>query len=232
MPRLPLLVLFLVPTAFSGLLGAAEEPRTEEKGTFLGVLVRPNTDARNESNPVVGPARPQGVCITHVVPDSPAARAHLRRNDVLLQYDGEVIRDGDHLAHLIRNDRPDRKVKLRLLRESREQTAEVTLTLGPPLTIAPGVRKSGGSSDEPAGVAKPGDRTPAAVCVVVTPLEEGKVRVTIESSATGKVQTITCTRTTDIDHVVEGLSERERNLVRIALQRLRTTIQATPPTKR
>jgi hypothetical protein len=219
---LSLLLLAASPTV----LPAAEEVRPGDKGTFLGVLVRPNTDARAVPAPAP-PAPARGVCITHVLPDSPAARADLRRNDVLLQYDDQVIRDGEHLAQLIRNDRPDRKVKLRLVRESREQTVLVTLTLGPPLTLAPGLRKGGGTPDEPVGVAKPG--APASVGVVVTPLEEGKVRLTIESSATGKVQTVTCTGAAEIANVVQSLPERERHLVRIALQRLRTINTGSPP---
>jgi len=179
------LLSLLMLAAWPTVLPAAEEVKPGDKGTFLGVLVRPNTDGRTAPAPAANPAPARGVCITHVLPDSPAARADLRRNDVLLQYDEQVIRDGEHLAQLIRNDKPDRKVKLRLVREAREQTVQVTLTLGPPLTLAPGLRKGGGTPDEPIGVAKPG--APASVGVVVTPLEEGKVRLTIESSATGKV---------------------------------------------
>jgi membrane-associated protease RseP (regulator of RpoE activity) len=220
--RLPfVLALLVAPLAWVPSTALAAE-----QGTFLGVLVRPVGDQR-DARTEIGPVRPQGVCVTEVLPDSPAARASLRPNDILLRYDNELIRDGEHLARLISRDRPTRKVKLRLLREGREQAAEVTLTLGPPLTLAPGVRKSSGTSSEPAGVAKP-----AAVGVIVTPLEEGKLRLTIESKGTGKVRTITCAGATELKHAVDGLPEHERELVRIALQRLgRAVNSATPPRK-
>jgi len=46
------------------------------------------------------------------------------------------------------------------------------------------------------------------------------LRLTIEYSAIGKMQTVTC-EAAEIASVVQKLPERERNLVRIALQRLR-----------
>jgi hypothetical protein len=217
---LSLLLLFLLGLILTS-PSLAQETRSDEKGTFLGVLVSPNTDAR-------APYSTRGVRITQILPDSPAARAELHRDDVLLEYDGKTIRDGEHLAELIRHDKPERRIQLRFLRDAKEQTTEVTLTLGPPLILAPGTRKGGGepSGDRP-GTAKP-STTPASVCVVATPLEEGKWRLTVEYYATGKIQTVTCEGATEIANMVQKLPERERNLVRVALQRLRT-IKSTAP---
>jgi hypothetical protein len=215
-----LLALFL---GVSG-LRAVEEVRSDEKGTFLGVLVSPNVSPNASPNPGpdTGPktANP-GVRVSQVLPNSPAARADVHRDDVLLAYDGEAIRDGAHLAELIRKDKPERKVRLRLLRDSKEQTAEATLTLGPALTLAP-FRLTAPASEpvRPRGPA--GGANPASVCIVATPLEEGKLRVTVEYYATGKIQTVTGEGAAEIASMVQKLPERERNLVRVALRRLRS----------
>jgi membrane-associated protease RseP (regulator of RpoE activity) len=219
LPALGLALALLAPA-----LGA-DEPRADDKGPFLGVLFRPVVDA---SSP-----HPRGVVVTHILPDSPAARVGLRRNDILLKYDAEAIRDAAHLTDLIRRDKPDRKVKLLVQRGRTELTVEPTLTLGLALKPAPAWRKGGGSSaDHERGVAKPVG--PPAVSVCATPLEAGKMKVTIEYYApTGQLQTVTCQgAAAEIARTVQKLPERERQLVRIALQKLRTLNSARPTENR
>src|SRR5437879_2534922 len=72
----------------------------EEKGTYLGVLFSPVSEALYDQLPQL--PRNQGVLITHVLPDSPGAHADLRRHDILLEYQQEKIHDCDHFARLIR----------------------------------------------------------------------------------------------------------------------------------
>jgi len=86
----------------------------EEKGTYLGVLISPVPEVLYDQLPQLPLG--QGVVVTHVLPDSPAAQAMLRRHDILLIYNDEKIRDSEHFARLIRADKPDRTVKLTLLR--------------------------------------------------------------------------------------------------------------------
>jgi hypothetical protein len=192
--------------------------RSDELGTFLGALFGPvsgapsyQVEARQAGN--------RGVQVTHVLPDSPAARADLHRRDILLKYNQVPIRDCEHLARLIQADRPESKVKLLLRRGQREETVEVTLGLGPALRIAPkGARDDG----LPRGIAKPAG--PPAVSVAATPLEQGRMKVTIEyyQEGTGRLRTVTCQGgNPEIDSAVSKLPERERNLVRVALERIR-----------
>src|SRR5262245_18099697 len=90
----------------AGLLGAAAplsaqvrspapEVRPDEKGTFLGALFcaprAEPAEAGITARAATGNDRPAGVLVTYVLPDSPAARADLRRNDLLLAYDGKKI---------------------------------------------------------------------------------------------------------------------------------------------
>src|SRR5262245_13321159 len=145
----------------SGLLLAAgaapppaprDAPGVEEKGTYLGALFSPAE--RRASGP-------RGVVITHVLPGSPAARAGLRRDDVVLRYDGARVRDCEHLARMIRDDKPERKVKLQVQRGKRELTVEPTLTLGLPLKLA---SAKDAPPRGPSGTAKPAGRPSVSVC--------------------------------------------------------------------
>ncbi len=193
----------------------------EEKGTFLGVLFSPVPEVLYDQIPQL--PRNQGVLVTYVLPDSPGARAELRRHDVLLQYDADKIRDCEHLARLIHKDKPNRKVKLTVFRGGREITVPVQLGLGPVLRIASGEKRPlPPGNDVVKGVSKPGPT--AAVSVSATPLEPGKMKVAIEyyQDGTGRLRTVTCEGTARaIDSEVQKLPERERGLVRAALQRIR-----------
>jgi hypothetical protein len=215
----------LVGLILAGAVGAQSPSRPDDQGTFLGALFSPVPEALYDQLPQV--PRRQGVLITHVLPGSPAARADLRRHDLLLQYDQEKIRDCEHLARLIQADRPDRKVKLTLLRAGRPATLEATLSLGPALKIAPAAR-TGPRDPAPVarGVAKPGG--PPSVSVAATPLEDGRMRVTIEyyQESTGRLRTIACEgRTAEIDREVRSLPVRERKLAEVALARIRALNQ-------
>jgi hypothetical protein len=202
-------------------LFAQTAPPTEDKGTFLGVLFGPVSEALYDQIPQI--PRNQGVLVTLVLPDSPAARAEVRRHDILLRYDDHPIRDCEHFARLIQNDKPERKVKLLLLRESKEKIVEATLGLGPVLKIAQGPPSEPREGDLPRGVAKPGG--PPSVNVAATPLEHGKMKVIIEYYAedSGRIKSVTCQGSpTEVDREIQKqLPERERNLARIALQRFR-----------
>jgi C-terminal processing protease CtpA/Prc len=195
----------------------AEPLRTEEKGTFLGALFSPVPEAFYDQLPQL--PRGQGVLVTHILPDSPAARADLRRHDLLYQYDGTKIRDCEHFVRLIRDDKPGRAVKLVLLRGGQEMTLKATLAEGPVLKVA--------GTGKPASREKAEPRRKSAapsVSVAATPLEDGKMKVTIAYYQTdsGRLHTLTCQgATAEIDGEVQKLPERERSLVRAALQRIR-----------
>ena len=63
------------------------QPPAEERGTYLGVLFAPVPDIVYDQLPQL--RRDRGVVISHVLPDSPATKAGLRHNDILLQYGDE-----------------------------------------------------------------------------------------------------------------------------------------------
>jgi hypothetical protein len=160
------------------------------------------------------------VLVTHVLPESPAS-GKLRRHDLLLEYGKQPVRDCESLARLIQNDAPERTVRLLLLRGGKETTAEVTLARGPALRIAPAQRGAYRDEAVPKAVAKPSGPSPVSVAAV--PLENGRLRVTVEycADSSGRLRTITCEGVpSEIDSEVGKLPERERNLTRAALLRI------------
>jgi hypothetical protein len=185
----------------------ADPPPTvpSAQGTYLGLLFIPAPSG-------------QGVVIYHVLPDSPAARAELRRDDVLLRYDQDAIRDCEHLVQLIRNDMPNRTLRLTLLRDGKEMTVPVTLALGPMLRYAEDARSDPRSG---VGVAKP--QGPAPVSVSGKPLGQGRMHVTVKyyDEKEGRW----CVKEGDLEQIettCRGLPDRERNLIGVAVQKLRS----------
>lgn len=200
--------------------GADEVVRHDEKGTYLGALFCSRASATVVA--VRGmPVPPRsGAVVTFVLPDSPAARADLRRNDVLVRYDHFDIRDGDHLARLIRQDRPNRSVRLRVQRGGKQFPVDVALTVGPALK----------ANDSPAGDGKAGNR--GQVSVWATPKDSGKLVLTVEfTNQAGQREAVTCAETAELKAALKKLSQRERNLLLIALQHLRTYSTPAPRTE-
>ncbi|HJT78425.1 MAG TPA: PDZ domain-containing protein [Gemmataceae bacterium] len=200
---------------------AERVPAEEEKGTYLGVLISPVPEVLYDQMPEL--PRGQGVVVSHVLPDSPAAQAGLLRHDILLRYNDDAIRDCEHFARLIRAGRAGQRIKLELLRTGRKQSAEVVLALGPVLKIAQPNRSMNGAVAEVApGRAKAG--SPPSVSVAATPLDGGRLRVAIEyyQDGTGKLRTVNCEGTLDeIDQDVKKLPHRVQTMAQKALTRFR-----------
>ncbi len=214
-------------------------PSEEEKGTYLGVLISPVPQVLYDQVPEL--PRDQGVVVSHILPGSPAAQAGLMRHDILLRYNDDPIRDCEHFAQLIRAGRAGQRVKLELLRAGRKQSAEAVLALGPVLKIAHANRAlKDAVAEVPPGRAKAGG--PPSVSVAATPLDGGRVRVTIEyyQDGTGKMRTLNCEGTPDeIDQDVQKLPPRVQTLAQKALDRFRALdllqaerkVEATTPPK-
>ena len=204
---------------------AEPQPSTDkDKGAaYLGVLFGPVAEALYDQLPQLH--RDQGVLITHVLANSPADKAGLRRNDILLQYDDKKIRDCEDLVRLLQGDKAQRTVTLIVLRGGKETTVETALALGPAIRTAQEEKNGGASGDVSPGVAKPGG--PATVSVAATPLDKGRLRVTIEFYPEGesRLRTVICEGQPDeiagAISVNEQLPERERGMAQVALKRIR-----------
>src|SRR5262249_36348691 len=119
------LIVFMLAVQSVRAQPAETVPPAEVKGTYLGVIVSPVPEVLYEHLGVL--PRGQGVVVAQILADSPAAQADLRKHDILLSYNTKPITGCEHFAKLIRTDKPERKVKLGLIRNGRELSAVVTL---------------------------------------------------------------------------------------------------------
>ncbi len=68
-----------------------------------------------------------GVLVARVLPESPAEKAGIQRNDSILKIDGVSLDDAADLVNLVRDKQPGDKVKLLVRRRAREMEIEATL---------------------------------------------------------------------------------------------------------
>ena len=104
------------PAAFSFFL---------EGGSFLGVYAE-NINKENMSRYALREVR--GVGITQVIKDSPAEKAGLRKDDVIVRFEGDSVTSVRKLNRLVSEVAPDQTVKLNISRGGSEQ--EVAVTIG------------------------------------------------------------------------------------------------------
>ena len=93
-------------------------------GAFLGVGTE---DVSKDNMARYGMRDVRGVGVTEVVKDSPAEKAGLRKDDVILRFDGESVTSVRKLTRLISEHAPDQSVRITVSRGGAEQ--ELTATL-------------------------------------------------------------------------------------------------------
>lgn len=69
----------------------------------------------------------RGVIVSGIEPDSPAAKAGLKEDDVITQYDGQVIEGTVQFRRLVRETPPGRTVKLTISRDGGSKSISVEL---------------------------------------------------------------------------------------------------------
>ena len=97
------------------------------RGAYLGV--RMDHDFNDSTALKLNLSHARGVRITGVTEKSPAAKAKIAPNDVILSYNGTLIEDDDHLANLVSLTPAGSEVSLLLLRERRKPSGWVLLYL-------------------------------------------------------------------------------------------------------
>ncbi|HRQ88130.1 MAG TPA: PDZ domain-containing protein [Bacteroidia bacterium] len=95
-----------------------------EKRTWLGIATRPVDPALREHLEIPDGF---GIQILEVVPGSPAAKAGLRGNDLLLAFEDQRLISPEHLSLLVRSKSDGDKVPLSIVRKGKAETVEVTL---------------------------------------------------------------------------------------------------------
>lgn len=99
------------------------------RGAYLGV--RMDHDFTDSTALKLGLSHARGVRITGVTRNSPAAKAKIVPNDVILSFNGTLLEDDDHLANLVSLTPVGNKVTLLLLRERKPMRMEVQLASRP-----------------------------------------------------------------------------------------------------
>lgn len=94
-------------------------------GSFLGVYAE---DINKENMARYGMREARGVGITQVVKDSPAEKAGLKKDDVIVRFEGDSVTSVRKLNRLVSEVAPDQTVKLGISRGGGEQ--EVSVTIG------------------------------------------------------------------------------------------------------
>ena len=135
--RSPLLLLALALGGGALYAQQQQTPRTPEAprapaaasvfvfgGNYLGVSLE---DITSENMGQYSLRSPRGVRITNVAADSPAARAGLQTNDVILRFDDEEITNSRKLTRLIGEAPEQHNARLTISRGGSEQQISVTL---------------------------------------------------------------------------------------------------------
>jgi S1-C subfamily serine protease len=95
-----------------------------EKGAvsrgYLGLQVSSGFEAADALK--LGLDRAQGALVETVYPDTPAAAAELRANDVVLEIDGVAVRNENHFINTISALPPGQRIRLRVWRDRRAIT--------------------------------------------------------------------------------------------------------------
>ena len=108
-------VMLDAPSNFSFFIGG---------GSFLGVNVE---DVNKENVSRYGMREVRGVGITQVLKDSPAEKAGLKKDDVILRFENDSVTSVRKLTRLISEVAPDQTVRLSVSRGGSEQEVAVTI---------------------------------------------------------------------------------------------------------
>lgn len=131
-------------------------------GAFLGVGTE---DISKENMARYGMREVRGVGVTEVVKDSPAEKAGLRKDDVILRFDGESVTSVRKLTRLVNESSADQSVRLTISRGGSEQELSATLSKHKMDTIFSGSmpRIMRGDNDEDGVRVFPGGNWPGSI---------------------------------------------------------------------
>jgi serine protease Do len=114
---------------------------------MLGVQVQMVTPDLAKS---FGLAEPMGALVAEVRPGTPAEKVGIKRGDIIIEFNGQPIKEMNELPRLVAATAPGTKAAVKILREGKEKTFSLTVT---ELTDEPGsaeVRE--GEEESPVGL--------------------------------------------------------------------------------
>ncbi len=91
---------------------------------WLGVMIQPITDEVAES---LALESKQGALVSGIDPEGPAAKAGVRRYDVIVEFDGKPVHEMEELPKLVASASVGAKARLKVIRKGEEETFTVQL---------------------------------------------------------------------------------------------------------
>jgi len=116
------LTFFLLATTTSTISNST--PFSAKDRGWLGVSIK---DLDYDMLDALGLKAKRGTMVIDVHPKSPADKAGIREDDIIIEFDGREIRDSDDLRRAVRRTRSGDMVKVKLVRQGREQELEVKM---------------------------------------------------------------------------------------------------------
>jgi serine protease Do len=139
---LMVLATFLASLVMANLAFAGEDEREATRG-WLGVYIQ---DITKEIKEAMDLKSRRGVLVRDVVEDSPADEAGVKREDVILVFDGKELDDSDELTKAVRKKSAGDAADLLILRDGKKKSISVILGKPPKddlhvLEYSPGDKK-------------------------------------------------------------------------------------------
>jgi serine protease Do len=106
---------------------------------WLGVAIQ---DLSAELAAQFGITDTKGVLVSDVMEDSPAKKAGFERADVIIEYDGKPMDSPTHLRNAVAQTPIGKKVSVKLIRDKKPKTIEVTIVEQPKSLGQPGAEES------------------------------------------------------------------------------------------
>jgi len=128
-------------------------PQLREKGKvirgMIGVQVQNVTPELAKS---FGMTEPKGALVAEVNPGSPAEKAGIHRGDIITDYNGHPIHEMNELPRLVASTPPNSKATLKILRDGKEKTLNITITEMTEEQQAQEASGEGGEVESPLGL--------------------------------------------------------------------------------
>jgi len=112
------------------LTGAGTIP---QQRAWLGVMLRPVPNVLHAQLSQLIPAG-QGVLVAQVNPQSPAAKAGIKKNDVLLTFGDQKLYSGAQLSALVTNSKPGESIAMQVVQQGKVNTLNVEIGAQPAQT--------------------------------------------------------------------------------------------------
>jgi putative membrane protein len=92
--------------------------------TFLGVALAPLDPRFEMQNPNL---KGRGVLVAQVAEGSPAQKAGLKAQDIVVSYNDQQVYSAEQLVKLVQNDKPGQQVTLGIVEDGKEKQVKITL---------------------------------------------------------------------------------------------------------